>query len=350
MVNVSVVRPAASTRYIARPGQMASLAHILIGAKACRRSTSSDGFALLVVIGAIGILAYTSAIFVALTRAQIRVASASRESARAEGLADAGINLAALKIIRSRSRASSGKPDLEEWQWRCRSGEDQLVVQVQDEAGKIDLNFANERLLRALLAGLQVAPDAVVPLAQAIMDFRDRDDDKRASGAEKAEYLVAGRARGPKNAPFAVVQELYQVLGLESEVVDKMLPYVTAHSGKDGIDPEAASRDLIELIRNGDRDFHRTDLGDEIDFAPEFTGLPDHFATRSGRTVFTVRTEALMANGVRFAREAIVDVSPPHESEAGRAASAYRLWRWRRVGSNSDGTRPGSLQADVPPC
>jgi general secretion pathway protein K len=331
---------------------MASLVHIRFGAKAKaqRRSASNDGFALLLVIVTIGVLAYTSAMFVGLSRAQIKVVSAHHQSARAEALADAGINLATLKIIQNHSRANPGKPGWEEWRWRCHSGDGQLDVQIHDEAGKIDLNFANERLLRAFLVGLQVAPDPAVGLAQAIMDFRDRDDDRRPSGAERAEYLAAGRARGPKNAPFAVVEELYQVLGLEPELAEKMLPYVTAHSGKDGIDPDAASRELIELVRNGDRDFYRSDFSDEIDFAPEFTGLPDHFVNRSGRTVFTIRAEALMANGARFAREATVDVSPTREAEPGQPPPAYRLWRWRRAGPARDGTTREAPPAAVPPC
>lgn len=329
---------------------MAGTAGWLFPMKAHHRSRNDNGFALLLVIVAMGLLAYAAAIFVRSARGYVRAVSAQVETARADALAEAGVNLAVLEIARLRSRPDRGQRGLGEQRWHCRSGENSLVIQVQDEGGKIDLNFASERLLRALLAGLEVAPDRVAAQVDAIMDFRDRDEDKRLNGAETPEYLAAGREWGPKNAPFAVVEELYQVLGLDRELVERMLPFVTAHSGKDGIDPDGASRRLIELIKNGDRDFHLSGVGEDIDFVPQFSGLPDYFVARSGRSVFTIRSEALMANGVRFVREAIVDVSPTRGSGPAQPGRAYRLWRWRRVGSARDDAWPDAPPATVPPC
>jgi general secretion pathway protein K len=326
------------------------LARKLFPTKVSGEPKSDHGFALLLVIVAIGLLAYASAIFATSTRALVRTVSAQVESARAEAVAEVGINLAVLNIVQRRSGANRANRDWAGRQGGCRIGEDHLFIQVQDEGGKIDLNFASERLLRALLAGLQVAPDRVASLVDAIVDFRDRDDAKRPNGAEAAEYFAAGRERGPKNAPFAIVEELHWVLGLDQELVGRMLPFVTAHSGKDGIDPDAAPRDLVGLIKNGDRTFYRSGDGEDIDFEPEFTGVPDHFIARSSRSVFTVRSEALMANGVRFVREAIVDLSPTRESRPEQPAPVYRLWRWRRAGSNSDSTRPEASPVAVPPC
>lgn len=330
--------------------ELERLARLLFPTKLSGETKIDHGFALLLAVVALGLLAYVSAIFATSSRALIRGVSAEVESARAEALAEVGINLAVIKIAQRRSRADHANRDWVGWQWQCRIGENYLFIQVQDESGKIDLNFASERLLRALLAGLQVAPDRVASLVDAIIDFRDRDDARRPNGAEAAEYFAAGRERGPRNAPFAIVEELYWVLGLDQELVDRMLPFVTALSGKDGIDPDSAPRDLVELIRNGDRNFYRSRDEEDIDFEPEFTGVPDHFIARSSRSVFTIRSEALMANGARFVREAIVDLSPKRESGPEQAAPAYRLWRWRRAGSNSDSTRPEASPAPVPPC
>jgi general secretion pathway protein K len=336
---------------ISRHGQeLERLARTLFPTKVCGEPKSDHGFALLLVIVALGLLAYASAIFATSTRALVRTVSAQVVSARAEALAEVGINLAVIKIAQRRSRADQAIRDWVERQERCRSGENYLLTQVHDEGGKIDLNFASERLLRALLAGLQVAPDRVASLVDAIIDFRDRDDAKRPNGAEAAEYFAAGRERGPKNAPFAIVEELYWVLGLDQELVERMLPFVTAHSGKDGIDPDAAPRELVELIKNGDRNFYRSSDEEDIDFEPEFTRVPDHFIARSSGSVFTIRSEALMANGARFVREAIVDLSPTRESGPDQPAPAYRLWRWRRIGSAPDTTWPQMLAATVPPC
>ena len=87
-----------------------------------------------------------------------------------------------------------------------------LTIAVQDEAGKVDLNIGSEATAaRARSRGRRGGGEAA---ADAILDFRDSDDDRRPSGAERAEYRAAGRPQGPKNAPFFVVEELAAVLGL----------------------------------------------------------------------------------------------------------------------------------------
>ena len=119
-----------------------------------------------------------------------------------------------------------------------------LVISVTDESGKVDLNAADERLLQALLAGAGVPSSRAV--TEAIMDFRDNDNIRRPQGAETEEYAAAKRV-GPKNAPFSVIEEIEQVLGVDSEIARHLRPHLTVYSGAPGIDTASASRELREI-------------------------------------------------------------------------------------------------------
>jgi len=105
---------------------------------------------------------------------------------------------------------------------------------IVDEQGKFNLNNviygtkrseSDVRLLRQLLASLQLSPD----LADAVVDWIDSDDDLTSSaGAENAYYLGLPRPYRAANAPMVQVDELYRVRGFDAAAVAKLRPYVTA--------------------------------------------------------------------------------------------------------------------------
>jgi general secretion pathway protein K len=311
------------------------------------------GFVMVIVIAAIALLAMAASIFAKVTRTQVRASAITVETAQANAFAAAGINLAVLKLLAFRANPTGSQRDfaIAGQAFSCRVGSDALVITAQDEGGKVDLNFAAERMLRALLLGLDVEPTRADEIVDAILDFRDGDNSKRPKGAEEAEYLAAGRAQGPKNAPFAAIEELGQVLGVDAELLAKVAPFVTAHSGKEGVDPLVAQRRLIEILRRGDTPMPLGESRLDLSFADGAAELPANLVAHSRRNIFSVRTEVIMAGGLRFALEAIVDLSPlrpsgPLGSEQSRPV--YHLWRWRRVASvEGEGLLPANL---LPEC
>ena len=311
---------------------------------------AEGGFALLVVLSAVGILAVVAASFAQMARTHIRVVAVGTESARAEAFADAGVQLAILDIVAARDSTLANRRfavDATPFVCSVADGEATLTIAVQDEAGKVDLNIASEPLLRALVFGLDV--QAGEAAADAILDFRDADDDRRPSGAERAEYRAAGRAHGPKNAPFVAVEELAGVLALTRTEVDRLRPFVTVNSGQAGIDPSAASSALIDILVRGGARAGGLIAGE----GPSFAGaegergrtgpLPAQFVTASSRHVFSVHSQARTARGAIFVREAIVELG------ASRTA-AFLIRRWHR-GTATIGARHGvAPRPDLPSC
>jgi len=304
---------------------------------------------LLVVLSALGLLAIVAASFAQIARNHIRLAAVASDGARAEAFADAGVHIVILDLVAAReSQPPNRRFALDATPLTCGIGSDgtTLTIAVQDEAGKVDLNISGEPLLRALVLGLGLsAGEAAVG---AILDYRDEDDDRRLSGAERAEYLAAGRSHGPRNGPFLAVEELASVLGITQADADRLRPFVTIHSGLAAIDANVAPRALIEIIaRGGGRDSGSSLLDGDLAasdlpaMAHRGGQLPPRFLAASTRRAFSVRSEARTAGGATFVREAVVEFVAP-------SPSAFLLRRWYRGAVATPGASPAG-QA-LPPC
>jgi len=294
-----------------------------------RAARGERGFVLLVVLSVLGLLALVVATFAHVARTHVKAAAASVESGRAEALADAGVNLAILDAIAARETENANRRfSLDAVPVTCSLEREAgtLTIAVQDEAGKVDLNIASEAILRALIFGAGVkGGEAAV---DAILDFRDSDDDRRASGAERAEYRAAGRSHGPKNAAFLVVEELAGVLGLTQADVDRLRPFVTVYSGQTGVDPNAASTALIDVLSRGVQDGGALSFKSPSEGGAKFAlgggaPLPEELTAASVRKAFSVRSEARTRGGVVFVREAVVELTASR-------STPYIVRRWSR--------------------
>jgi general secretion pathway protein K len=184
-----------------------------------------------------------------------------------------------------------------------------VLVTLEDEDGKIDLNGAQPELLAALLDVViqqdpTLATDDSLTLSERIADFRDIDNLRRLHGAEDPEYAAGGLAAGAKDAAFDTVGELGQVLGMTAGLAAAVQPYVTVYSGRSQFDPEAGSLELKPMI-------------DAINAA----GLTSSVAP-SRRRVFSVTASAALPNGVAFTRSAGFRIT-------GNAAQPVAWFGWR---------------------
>ena len=117
-----------------------------------------------------------------------------------------------------RDRLSTDEEDQEEcpdlWllgdgQWKNEAyGEGGYQVRVSDESGKININQADEIILRQTFTNLDFEPDFGDALADAILDWRDPDALERLNGVEREYYLAQDIPYPAKDGPFDTLDEL----------------------------------------------------------------------------------------------------------------------------------------------
>jgi len=279
------------------------------------------GFVLIIVIAVLGLLALAAAGFAQVTRSQVKTAASNVGSSTAQALADAGVQLVVLDLVLARQDPSYQRRfSLGEKAFTCDAGDNRrLAVSITDEAGKVDLNAAADRLLQALLVGIGASKG----LADAIIDFRDDDNIKRPQGAERDDYSAAGRP-GPKNAPFSAVEEIEQVLGVDAELAARLRPHITVYTNQPGIDTTSASRELLAILARG----MDSDAGPAASAPADQSGDTDRtlpamrFMGAQGRRFFAVHAEAY-ADSSAFVREAVLELGQ-------NRARPYTFLRWYR--------------------
>lgn len=131
-------------------------------------------------------------------------------------------------------------------------------VRLYDAGKKLHLNEVSEEELRRLMAARRIDDADADRAAQAIMDWRDLDDLRRARGAEVEEYIQAGVPMLPANGPFGSVDQLRHVLGVTDDIFERLAPSLTLHgSGRVNLATAPAevlsalpgiSRDLLALL------------------------------------------------------------------------------------------------------
>jgi general secretion pathway protein K len=293
------------------------------------------------VLWALLLLALLAGIYGANARTEVHLARNLVENAQAEALADAGVYRAIAGLI-IEPQEGGFRGDGRVYTWYPSGGE--VRFSIRDEGGKVDLNQAPAILLRELFIVLGVDPKLSMELADAIVDFRDEDDEKGRNGAERRDYQSAGLSYGPKNEPFQLVDELVYVLGITPDIYRRVAPFLTVRGQEEKphlytAPPEvraammAAQAARTRTGRAGGRGVGRgsrdqTESAGVAEDALGDLGGADAGAdlaslTRSGVPVFTIHAEGRIASGAVFAREAIVDLGGGGEN----LPFLVRAWR-----------------------
>jgi len=270
--------------------------------------SSQRGIALVLALWLTVLLTVIASGFAFSMRSEAVAARNAISSAQARELADGAVERAVYEMSRPKL-PDTWAPDGRAHLWT--EGGAQLMVTAVDETSKIDLNSANEALLKGLMVNVGGLDDAAAArVVDAVIDWRDADDLKRPNGAEEADYRAAGLKYGPANAPFESVGEFGRVLGVTPELVTRVTPSLTVYSRQAGINPTTASRDVLLALpvstpETVDRYLQtRTDAMDArlpVPFFPPAQGFGV-----GAIAVWRIHAEVAMPDGVTFAREAVV--------------------------------------------
>jgi general secretion pathway protein K len=188
-----------------------------------RPSTRQHGFALLIVLWSLALLALLGTQVLATARQESQVARHIRDTATLEAAADGAVQQAIFATMDPSSRHWNADGITR----MIQIGRVPVAVRVEDEADKVNPNFASAALLQGLL--LQVGADSVTSstVAAAIVGWRSAGDPADRPNAVTARYVASGRAYAPTGTPFTSLDEVGAVLGVTPALLARLRPHLT---------------------------------------------------------------------------------------------------------------------------
>jgi general secretion pathway protein K len=190
--------------------------------------TGERGAALVVTLVFAAAMAATAVAFIGARQSDAVTMRAQAEAIQAQAMLQAALNQTVAVLANKTSRQIVPK----QLSWVFEGV--QVRVTLESEAGKVDINKAEEPLLRALPMALGLRDGEASALADAILDWRDENKLKRPNGAEDREYGRGERgATGAANRPFAHPAELRYLPSVNSGVWNRLAPLITVYSGTD---------------------------------------------------------------------------------------------------------------------
>lgn len=294
-----------------------------------RLAPRERGIALLAVLWVATLLSLLSMMTIHRSSSDLRLAQNLIDNAEAELAANSAARLAAAGIV---SGALPWPPDSEP-QVLTVAGVD-VLLHIEDELARIDLNAAEPGLIAALIVELGASELEATTIAATIADYRDSDSLRRHGGAEDDDYAAAGRPLGAKDDWFVDPAELVRVLGMPTALDRAVAPYLTTLTGR--MEPNPTSSP--EVVRRALARYKAADaLGALRSSEPQVPAgralvLPraQSGGSLSG-TVVRVTTEARMPSGALFVREAVFSLTSGERP--------VRVELWRRGRPLSEGLR-----------
>lgn len=205
------------------------------------------GLALVIVLWIISLLMIMAGSFALTMRRETTVIHSVKDTAELLASAEAGIAMAE-RMLALGDNKQRWRADGSIYQFFYHDGE--VRVRLLSEQGKIDINKASERTLRALLQTMPVELEQQQSIVSAILDWRDADELVRINGAEAEQYKEAGLNYQPANKNFQILEELKLVLGMTDEIYQLLEPITTVYSGQSGIDLQVATREVLQALAN----------------------------------------------------------------------------------------------------
>jgi len=260
----------------------------------------NGGFALVSVLWIVTVLAILATSVLQISRLHSDISHSVHQRAKARTAADAGFYLAVMQLLavapnmKLPEQGWTGHSITYEWEFDGVA----LSVSVENESSRVDLNFASERTLRDLALAVLGDASRADAIANAILDYRDKDDLRRLDGAEDIDYKRAGRAFGAANGPFQTVDELRRVLGMTQELFEQLRHAVTVFAEAGDIDTTMSTPLVVQAVLGISSEEAKQLVAERIENAGELN-FPQIEIAR-------IRAAAQTSSGSRYFREGVV--------------------------------------------
>jgi general secretion pathway protein K len=259
------------------------------------------GFALLIVLWWMALLALVVMQLLAAGRNETAIVANLRNSAIAEAVADGAVHRAIFQVLASRWDAD-GTPHT------VRTAQGAAVVTITDEGKKIDPNIAPAAVMEGLLRACGANARVAGPLARAIVEWRSIDG-LRSPDAKRQPYQAAGLGYLPPSRRFVSDDELGLVLGMSPALLACIAPHISIHSLSV---PSLGTTD-DRLVRQAIADAYPAEAAQPVE------------ASAEGVSVVLISASATGVGGGNFRRTAVVRVARRTLDER----FAYRILEWR---------------------
>ncbi|MHB8070020.1 MAG: type II secretion system minor pseudopilin [Desulfobaccales bacterium] len=292
-----------------------------------------EGAILLLVIWILALLSVVVLSWAQEWRTELRLSANFRDDRQCHSLAEAGVYYAITKLtaakiaeIQPLSLGSMEPAAPNPWNGDQRrhllelSG-GKVEVRVADEGGKINLNQADELVLRNLLGILGFPAEKVPVMVDSILDWRSSEARPRAFGAKSPYYLNLDPPYPAKEGLFDTVEELSWVRGFAGIDLSRLYPYLTVQGQSRQINLNTASNeamlalglppDLVSALVQ-EREFaplRSQEVMPRLSMDPQLQQMLPYINFRSS-TFFSVLATGMVNNteGARHTIKAVVQV------------------------------------------
>ncbi len=289
-----------------------------------------SGFALLLVIWVLGLLAVFAAGIAALVQSEAKIARNRVELARARAFSEAGVALAINALLRpdftARWHQADGNPHTILYAGAS------IAVTVQDEAGKIDINSAPIEIIQNILNEFSIADegDRDAVLREIVQRRASATEGKLVSLSSSGTSGTPLPAAGTHPLAFATVSELRQLSGMPRTVYEKLRPFLTVYSKQATVNPLTAPLEVLaalpgivpEAVDAYVAARVTQPLPQVIATLPSLGSQAASYLASTDVNVVTIIARAETAAGISFNREAVVELG------AG-ARTPFTLLAWR---------------------
>jgi general secretion pathway protein K len=261
------------------------------------------GFALLIVVWSLVLLSFILAHVLSTGRSEVELARNLRAAAEAEPVADGAVQTAIFHLL---------DPSPQHWPLQGRHAitlpGGVADVRIENVAGEINPNTADQTLLDAALSLCGVSGNAMGHVTQAIMAWRAPTSP---GGQLGADYQSAGLGYAPPGAPFETSDEIGLVVGMTPALRACLLPHISVFQEDEtpslaAADPFVVRALTLVATHTGD---DRLLTGDDA----------------SGDPTVTITAAAIGRGGGHFTRRATIRLVP------GRRGRPFRVLTWQSL-------------------
>jgi len=256
------------------------------------------GFALLIVLWSLGLLALLVGQFIATGRTEVQIATNLRANAVMQAAADGALYESILGLLKG-TWAPDGRV-------RAVRVSDALVeVRIKDQSWKVNPNTATTPILQALLVSVGMDGGKAEGLARAIVEARSPPARPRPGAARPAQARAGGPPQAGSNQLFDSLDDVAFVPGMTPGVFAKLRSYLSVYQEADSL---TSNDDLPVTFNEPSR----------------LVGDGWHLGSTGRVMLVMVQATAIGANGSRFTREAIVRL----RAEASLDQSPFQILTW----------------------